>query len=132
MGLASKDTEKFLKDVDEAYSFWVVTGDRLKNLEELADTLEKISEDEFACHVNNVKNDFCNWIRDCIGDVLLVENLINVKTKNEAVKKVKERVKQLHDVKKNKTIEEKTIEPKKVAVKKTSTVKSSTAAKKKK
>ncbi len=91
-----KGVARLLENVSEPNYFWLANGERLKNLEDLASALEKISNEIFSHHVNENKNDFCCWIKDCIGDILLVETLAPVKSKTEAAKKIKERIKQLH------------------------------------
>ncbi|MBI5206252.1 MAG: hypothetical protein HY934_00500 [Candidatus Firestonebacteria bacterium] len=99
--------EKFLSDVADPFHFWVASGERLKNLEELVNALEKMSDDIFAHHVNENKNDFSCWIRDCIGDKVLAAAIISIPVKTHTVKKIKDRIQELKKVKKTKSVEKK-------------------------
>jgi len=61
-------------DVPNSMSFFVHDGTRLYNLLQLADHLEKMSDDSFSRHVNGDKNDFANWVRDVMKEKELAEN----------------------------------------------------------
>ncbi|MBI4650246.1 hypothetical protein HY745_02965 [Candidatus Desantisbacteria bacterium] len=102
MEIIINDLRSFLNDVPEHHTFWFANGIRVKNLEELANILEKIEDHIFYHHVNDAKNDLSNWIRDCIGDMILVEAINPIKSKKEIAVKVKERVKELRSNKKSK------------------------------
>ena len=58
------NTKKILEDTQPEFYFKLIDGSELKNLLELADALEKMSDDVFYYHANEAKNDFSNWIRD--------------------------------------------------------------------
>ena len=47
--------------------FWVHEGPALKNLVDLRDLLRSLRDETFKFHVNELKNDFSNWIRRVIG-----------------------------------------------------------------
>ncbi|MDD5774158.1 MAG: DUF5752 family protein [bacterium] len=84
--------EKFLQDVPEHNYFWVLSGLKLKNLVELAGALETMTDEVFNYHVNESKNDFACWIKECIKDTALAEALLATKSKKDIAKKVKDRV----------------------------------------
>lgn len=44
--------------------FVVSDGRKLKNVKELIEALETMSDDIFSYHVNEAKNDFASWLRD--------------------------------------------------------------------
>ena len=55
--------------------FFLNDGRVLKDMFELAETLENISHDVFFHHVNDSKNDFSNWIKDVFGNKDLAEEI---------------------------------------------------------
>jgi len=60
--------------------------------QELVDALEDMSSDLFEEHVNEMKNDFSNWVRDVLGDDKLANELTNCANRTEAVKTVRDRI----------------------------------------
>jgi hypothetical protein len=86
-----------LADVPEGKQFWCVDGRTLKNLPELAASLEQMSEDTFRTHSNDTKSDFSNWVRDVIGEDKLARDLLKSSTKQQAAKAVADRVKWLKE-----------------------------------
>ena len=79
---------KFLGDVENDKKFWVNNGTVLKNLDELLDALNSMSNDTFQYHANSEKNDFSRWIGDVIGDKKLAEDLAKSKNKKSVIKKL--------------------------------------------
>ena len=90
-----EEAAKYLCDAAPDHCFWVNNGPILKNVEELADALESISEDTYRYHANKGKNDFSKWISEIIGDNKLANELLSAKNKNSAVNKVKARLNSL-------------------------------------
>ncbi len=84
--------EKFLKDVDPSESFWVNKGPVIRNIYELANAIENISDDTFEYHVNEQKNDFSEWVRNVLNDNELADCLFIILDKNKTIKKIKERI----------------------------------------
>ncbi|MEW6086753.1 MAG: DUF5752 family protein [bacterium] len=99
--------EKFLQDVPEQNYFWVLSGLKLKNLIELSDALDSMTDEVFNYHVNENKNDFACWIKECIKDLELADTLFTTKSKKDTVKKVRERVIQIQKSKKSAPIQKK-------------------------
>ena len=94
--IVTKDeARKYLSDSPSEQCFWVNNGPVVKNLEELTSVLPQLSEDAFGHHVNKEKNDFSNWIKDIIGDKKLANDLLSSKTKESALKKLKDRLSSL-------------------------------------
>ena len=73
--------------------FWVCDGQVLKNLEQLNKSLEKMSNEVFGYHVNEMKNDFAKWVEDVWGDKKLALDLKRAKSAQTAAQKVKARIK---------------------------------------
>ena len=92
---ASEEAKKYLCNVAPEQCFWVNNGPILKNLEDLANFLPGISDDTFRHHVNAEKNDFSNWIRDAVGDGKLANDLLSSRSKESALKKIKNRLNSL-------------------------------------
>ena len=63
--------------------FSLCTGILLKDIEELAFTLDYMSEDEFRQHVNKKKNDFSCWIKDVFKEKSLAEEIARAHEKKE-------------------------------------------------
>ncbi len=75
--------KKVLGEAPEEQHFVVADGRRLKNIIELADALETMSEEIFRHHVSDVKNDFSNWIKDVFYDHSLAEDITRAKNRLE-------------------------------------------------
>jgi len=86
------------KDVSPENYFLLVDGSVVKNLQELAESFERMSDDVFYYHVTEFKNDFCNWVEDIFGEKELAEHLREANTIEQAhiavlkhiIKKLKE------------------------------------------
>jgi len=100
--LSAEMAKKYLSDVAPEVEFWVCDNRRLKNLAELAEALQTMSDETFAYHSNAEKTDFSNWVRDCIGDTVLAEQLKASKSRLAAYKKVKDRIASLTAIAKRK------------------------------
>ncbi|WXG39781.1 MAG: hypothetical protein WED07_02965 [Candidatus Freyarchaeum deiterrae] len=97
--LAPVAAKKYLADVPMDKSFYVFKGPTLRNMEQLGQALDKMSDEQFNHHRSDSKNDFYNWVTQVIGDKKLAEELQKSKTKVATAKKVKERVTYLKSVK---------------------------------
>lgn len=84
-----------LDDVSPEKSFYVMDGPRISNLEELANFMTHMEDYQFNHHVTKDRNDFINWVKDCIGDKKLVSALRRVKKKSTMAKKMLARVEEL-------------------------------------
>ena len=94
--MATKDeATRYLCDTAPEKCFWVNNGPILKNVEELADALESISEDAYNYHANKDKNDFSKWVSEIIGDQKLANDLLSSKNKSSAVNKIRARLNSL-------------------------------------
>ncbi len=71
-------TVKRFSEAPEDKRFVLNDGRILKDLKELADALEHMSDDVFRHHVNESKNDFGNWTKDVLLEKELAEDLQKV------------------------------------------------------
>lgn len=84
MGFKIDETNKnmrFARNVNEGHVFYVCDGSKLKNLMELAIALRHMPDETFSYHVNEQKHDFANWIRDCMDEGELAQQLAKYTTK---------------------------------------------------
>ncbi len=86
------DAQKFLATVPEEYVFRCHDGRILKDMKELGEALAAISDEAFAYHSNPERKDFSNWVRDIIKDEKLARDLMNSSDREQAAKRVAERV----------------------------------------
>jgi hypothetical protein len=78
-----KEIKKEIKKNIKPETYFILkSGGVIKSLEELAMNMDTISYEDFAHHVNDVRNDFANWIRDVIKEEKLAEELAAVRDKN--------------------------------------------------
>ena len=75
--------KKVLGEAPVDHHFVVADGRKLKNIIELADALETMSEEIFRHHVNEAKNDFSSWVKDVFYDHSLAEDIARAKNRLE-------------------------------------------------
>ena len=75
--------KKILGEAPEEHHFVVADGRKLKNIIELADALETMTEEIFRHHANEAKNDFSTWIKDVFYDHSLAEDISRAKNRLE-------------------------------------------------
>lgn len=91
--MARKTQKLDLISVDGDQCFWVNNGPALRNIKDLSDALKGISEDSYAYHVNEEKNDFANWVLNALKDETLASKLSKAKTLKSAIRAVDDRLK---------------------------------------
>jgi hypothetical protein len=74
---------KILNNVHKDFYFSLIDGSSIKNLLELVNALDKMSDDVFYYHVTPEKNDFANWIRDVFKEKNLAEEITKVNSRLE-------------------------------------------------
>ena len=84
-----------LEFVEPSKYFWFVTGDCAKSLEELAMKIKHLDTGSFTHHVNEKKNDFAAWIHDVIGDDVLSKLLKYNMRKDNYVRLIDQRIKEM-------------------------------------
>ncbi len=90
--ITKQDAEKRLARVPDESVFWCHDGSVFHDMQELADGLNKMSDETFAHHSNAEKTDFSNWVKDIIGDEKLSRDLAKAKDRTQAAKFVTERL----------------------------------------
>ena len=68
--------------------FILITGVPLKNLKELAGSLENMNDWVFSHHVNDSRNDFSNWIRDILKEEALAEEIKSLRDMRQMETKI--------------------------------------------
>ena len=76
--------KKILGEAPEEHHFVVADGKKLKNIIDLADALETMTEEVFSFHANEYKNDFSSWVKDIFNEHALAEDLKKAKNKLES------------------------------------------------
>jgi hypothetical protein len=88
----NQNARQLLADVPDANVFYLNDGRILRNMEDLRDALDSMSDDLFLYHNNTDKNDFYNWVKDIIGDDKLSHDLLRSHSSARAFKSVSQRV----------------------------------------
>lgn len=91
-GATELSGELFLHDVPLQYAFDLGEGKVLTNLQQLAAALGEMGPEVFARYVDENKNDFLNWIRYSVQDLVLAESLIGVRSQVEMAKVIRDRI----------------------------------------
>lgn len=89
--------EKVLSDCAPNFAFWTCHGSVIRNLYELACTIENLNDEGFIYHVNedNNKNDFAKWILEVIKDKKLAKMLKKIRDKKEYANIIRARINEL-------------------------------------
>ncbi len=90
-----EEARNYLRDAAPEQCFWVNNGPILKGIEELANTLPDMANETYRHHVNSEKNDFSKWISEVIGDTKLSNELISSRSRESALKKIRNRLNSL-------------------------------------
>jgi hypothetical protein len=88
-------SKKYLEKVPDNMVFWCHDGQIFNNIEQLMAGLDQMSDDTFAYHANEDKNDFACWIMDVIGDEALAKDIKGARNKSEAKKAAQQRYAEL-------------------------------------
>lgn len=70
-----------VKNAKPKHYFFLLDGRPLRNLLELVESMDEMTDEIFYHHVNEFKNDFATWTRDVFEEIELAEKLDNVKDK---------------------------------------------------
>ena len=91
IGVKEKNDARNPGQVSQAKVFWCNDGQVFAGLKDLAEGLDRMSDDTFAYHCNPNKDDFSIWVEEVVGDEDLAKNLKNLKNRQRAHKQVKQR-----------------------------------------
>jgi hypothetical protein len=88
----AKDQQaKYLAKVPDAHVFYCHDGQIFRDLQDLVNGFDTMTDEIFTYHCNEAKNDFACWIRDIVGDNELSAKLKAVRTKNQAKEETRQR-----------------------------------------
>jgi hypothetical protein len=76
-----------MKNVVKGQEFNFCNSASAKNVGELVNHIKELSPNEFSNHVNEGKNDFYNWMHDCV-DADVAEEIKGVLTQRSMVEKL--------------------------------------------
>ncbi|MBI2546797.1 hypothetical protein HYV81_06485 [Candidatus Woesearchaeota archaeon] len=90
--------KKIAGQAPEEYHFVLADGKKLKDMLELVDSLEHMSDEIYRHHANEFKNDFSTWLRDIFDEHELADEIAKIDGKlntqvavmKHLLKKVKE------------------------------------------
>lgn len=89
--ILKEHAERRLADVPEQYVFWCHDGQIIKNIRELKEAFDLMSDEVYSYHANKEKSDFGKWVKDIIGDEKLARDLSKSLDKRQAFEYVKTR-----------------------------------------
>jgi hypothetical protein len=75
---------KLLSKVHPDTCFVLLGGKKINTVPELALEIDVMPDEVFYHHVNDVRNDFANWIRDVIGDIELAKAVLGTVNRKDA------------------------------------------------
>jgi len=64
-------------------AFFCVDGSAINSIPELAESLDRMSDDTFYYHVGEGRNDFSNWVRDVFGENKLAKEMAEQRTREQ-------------------------------------------------
>ena len=77
------EKKDILKDANSDHYFFVNDRTVLKNVLDLSKQLDKMSDEVFRYHVNDMKNDFASWIKEIFKEEKLAEELLKTTEKDK-------------------------------------------------
>lgn len=92
--------KKVLSDCRPDWAFWTCNGRIIRNIYELANSIEAMDDHDFTYHVNldNQKNDFAVWIKNVLNDEELARRLKSVMDKKTYIEIIRDRIKQFEQI----------------------------------
>ncbi len=90
--ILKSDAEKLLGNVPDDYVFRCRDGNVFRNMRELHDGLTTMSDESFAFHAGEDRNDFSSWVRDIIKDEKLGRDLLKSPNRIQAARSVSARI----------------------------------------
>ena len=89
---ANEQANVLLMKAPEEHVFWCHDGTIFRDIKDLADGLGTMSGEIYAYHASLERNDFCNWVRDVIGDQDLAGELAEATSQTQAAECVTSRL----------------------------------------
>ena len=90
--ISKEEAHRRLGDVEGDKRFWCQDGKVIKNLKDLEEALNNMTDDTFHHHSGEERNDFSNWISKVVGDEKLARDVSKAKSRMQASKAVALRV----------------------------------------
>lgn len=90
--------KNILRQLKPEEYFYLHDGSAIKNIKEVPEVLEKISEDTFRYHVNPQTNDFAKWVRFLSDDQDFAAIVAKCIKKNDMINAVKDKLTSLEKV----------------------------------
>jgi hypothetical protein len=90
--ISKEEAKRRLGDVPDDKRFWCQDGKVIKNLKELEEALNDMSDETFHYHSAEERKDFSNWIRDVVEDKKLARDLSEARSRTQASKAVAQRI----------------------------------------
>jgi hypothetical protein len=90
--ISKEEANRRLGDVTDEKRFWCQDGKVVKDLKELQEALNGMSDETFRYHSSEDRNDFSNWTRDVVGDGKLANDLSKARSRIQASKAVAQRI----------------------------------------
>ena len=84
-----------LQNVPEEQTFWLLGGKPIRNIAELGRELKRMTQETFAFHVNDEKNDFSIWVEESAKDNALATLMRTTKDKQRMAAIVERRIQEL-------------------------------------
>ena len=81
-------------DVLPEDDYELADGTVVRNLQDLAGALKKMSKDDFSLHVTKNRNDFAEWIFEAYNDERLTQKLFGAKDKEKMIKILRTAIKE--------------------------------------
>ena len=81
--------------------FYFSNGESAGNLDEFLDRLKVIDEECFLHHTGEGRNDFANWISECVGDKVLGRRVDKLKDRGEIIIAIDKKVNTPSKIKKS-------------------------------
>lgn len=76
--------KQILGEAPKEKVFYLKDGRKLRNVLELTEAFEDMTEDVFKHHVNDMKNDFSSWVEHVMEDKELAKDIKDIKDKSDA------------------------------------------------
>ena len=81
-----KIKSQILGEAPQEFEFFLSDGRKLKSVYELIDALETMNDDLFKQHVNEMKNDFSNWVKDVFKEPNIAHEMKKIQDRIETQK----------------------------------------------
>ena len=90
--ISREEAARRLGDVPDDKRFWSNDGGIIKNLRELAMSLNSMSAETYQYHRDEGRSDFSKWVREVVGDDQLAEELGKAASREQAGRAVAKRI----------------------------------------